>query len=286
MSLGPRATEAMLGVLASLCFLAKRDGRFYLTPESENYLLPDSPYYCGGIIHLLRDMPFTHTALKEALLKDKPVVYEGKDLWKTHEMDPKQAELFTEAMQSISFPASMGIALRGNFDGVQKMLDVAGGSGCYDIALALRYPNMKFTVMELPAICDITRKYVRRYGLEERIKIIPANMFLDAWPEGHDAVFFSNIFHDWDINSCVQLVKNSFNALPKGGKIYLNEALLDDTKTGPPLVTLYSMDMIYFTLGKQFTAKEIGDLLTSVGFEDVSIVNTFSIYSLVSAAKP
>jgi acetylserotonin N-methyltransferase len=38
--LGQRATEAMLGVLASVGLLVKRDGKFYLTQESENYLLP------------------------------------------------------------------------------------------------------------------------------------------------------------------------------------------------------------------------------------------------------
>ena len=286
MSLGPRATEAMLGVLASMGFLEKRNEKFHTTPESENYLLPDSPYYSGGIIRLLRDMPFTYSMLKDALLRDKPAVYGGKDLWKAHEMDQAQAELFTEAMQSISFPAAMGIAVNGNFDGVQRILDIAGGSGCYDIALALRYPDMRFTIMELPAICDITRKYVKRFSLEDRIDVLPANMFLDPWPKGYDAVFFSNIFHDWDLNSCVELVKKSYNALPRDGKIYLNEALLDDTKTGPPLVTLYSMDMIYFTLGKQFTARELTDLLIAGGFEDVSISNPFSVYSLVSAKKP
>ncbi|HZW54850.1 MAG TPA: methyltransferase [Nitrososphaerales archaeon] len=285
MSLGPRATEAMLGVLASIGFLMKRDEKFHTTPESENYLLPDSPYYCGGIIRLLRDMPFTYTALKGALLRDKPVVYGGRDLWKAHEMDPAQAELFTEAMQSISFPAAVSIAANGKFDGVQRVLDVAGGSGCYDIALALRYPDMRFTIMELPAICDITKKYVKRFSLEDRIDVLPANMFLDPWPKGYDAVFFSNIFHDWDLDSCMELVKKSYNALPRDGKIYLNEALLDDTKAGPPLITLYSMDMIYFTLGKQFTARELTDLLTAGGFEDVSITNPFSVYSLVCARK-
>jgi hypothetical protein len=287
-SLGPRATEAMLGVLSSIGFLVKRDGKFYLTQETENFLLPDSPYYCGGIIQLLRDMPFTHTALKEALIKDKPVAYGGErnDLWKTHEMDPRQAELFTEAMQSISFPAALGIALHGNFDGVHQLLDVAGGSGCYDIALALRHPEISFTILELPAICDITRKYIKRYRLEDRIKVLPGNMFLDSWPEGHDAVFFSNIFHDWDLDSCKVLVNKSFDALPKGGSIYLNEGLLNDDKTGPALETLYSMDMIYFTLGKQFNASEIKNLLIQGGFEDISICNTFSpIYSLVRAKK-
>ena len=44
LSLGPRATEALLGVLTSLGFLEQRRGRFHLTDVTRNFLLPDSPY--------------------------------------------------------------------------------------------------------------------------------------------------------------------------------------------------------------------------------------------------
>ena len=45
LSLGPRATEALLGVLTSLGFLEQRRSRFRLTDVARNFLLPDSPYY-------------------------------------------------------------------------------------------------------------------------------------------------------------------------------------------------------------------------------------------------
>src|SRR5215212_1231392 len=44
LSLGPRATEALLGVLTSLGFLEQRGSRFYLTNVTRNFLVPDSPY--------------------------------------------------------------------------------------------------------------------------------------------------------------------------------------------------------------------------------------------------
>src|SRR3712207_774877 len=95
LSLGPRATEALLGVLTSLGFLEQRRSRFSLTDVARNFLLPDSPYYWGGIFELVRDIPFTCSSLREALKKDKPIGYEGDDIWETHELDPEQAKLFT-----------------------------------------------------------------------------------------------------------------------------------------------------------------------------------------------
>jgi hypothetical protein len=286
LSLGARATEALLGVLASLGFLVLRKGRFYNTEVSENYLLPESSYYWGGMLHLVRDMPLTYSVLWEALLRNKPIAYADKELWETHEQDPKQAELFTRAMQSQSFPGAMGVAQRGNFTGVQRLLDVGGGSGCFCIALAFRHPEIRFTVMELPVVCKLAEKYIAGYGLQGRIDTLGANMFKDAWPLGYDAVFFSNIFHDWDWNSCRHLSQRSFDVLPRGGRIYLHEMLLADTKDGPLTAMSFSMNMIYFTHGKQFTLRELDELLGECGFEDISVTNTYGYYSLVSGRKP
>lgn len=47
LGLGERASEAMLGILAALGFLLKRQGAFYLTEVSRNYLLPGKPFYWG-----------------------------------------------------------------------------------------------------------------------------------------------------------------------------------------------------------------------------------------------
>jgi ubiquinone/menaquinone biosynthesis C-methylase UbiE len=287
LGLSKRSTEALLAVLAGLNLLRTHNGSFYLTDVSKNFLLPDSPYYWGHMIKLVRDLSYSCSKLMEALKKDKPIAYGGErnELWEVHEQDPKQAEAFTKAMHSHSFPAAMSAAMIGDFDGVTKVLDVAGGSGCFCIALAHRYPMIQFTLLELPAVCDVARSYVEKFGLKDRIKIVSGNMFKDSWPQGHDAIFFSNILHDWDLRSCEYLVKKSYDALPPEGKIYIHEMLLNDTKDGPLTAASFSMNMIYFTHGKQFTAKELTDLLTYCGFEEVTIAETSSLYSLVSGTK-
>jgi hypothetical protein len=286
LSLGPRAVESLLGVMTSLGFLAQRQGRFHLTDVSRNFLLPESPYYWGGMLQLVRDIPFTRSALREALERDKPIGYQGKDVWETHQVDPEQAKVFTRAMRSHSFPAAMGLAERGDFSGVKRLLDVAGGSGCFSIALALGYPEMQFTVMELPVVCELAEGYIADYGLQDRIDTLAGDIFNDAWPAGYDAIFFSNIFHDWDRKRCLHLAGSSYQALPPGGRIYLHEMLLEDTKDGPRPATLFSMNMMFFTEGKQFTAGELDALLRECGFQDVAVTPTYGYYSLISGSKP
>src|SRR6185436_18840823 len=103
---------------------------------------------------------------------------------------------------------------------------------------------------------------------------------------GYDAIFFSDIFHDWDRETCLQLGRQSYEMLPTGGRIYLHEMLLDDTRDGPLVAIALSMRMLVATLGKQFTFGELDELLRECGFEEVSVTSTSSYFSLVSAIKP
>ncbi|MBF2016745.1 MAG: class I SAM-dependent methyltransferase [Rivularia sp. T60_A2020_040] len=285
LSLSERATEALLGVMTSLGYLVQQSGKFNLTQVSRNFLLPQSPYYWGGMLKLMANNPLSHSVLLEALTNDRSSVYQEQDVWEAHEVEVEKAKLFTGAMQSMTMPGALGLANHGNFTGIKRLLDVGGGSAAVSVALAQRYPQMQCTILDLPVVCEIASGYISQAGLSNRIDTYSANFFTDDFPGGYDAILFSNIFHDWGHKKCQHLVKSSFDALPKGGRIYLHEMLLNDTKDGPATATSYSMCMIWWTQGKQYTASEVNQLLKEAGFEDVSFTSTHSYFSLVCATK-
>jgi hypothetical protein len=284
LSLGARATEALLAVLTSLGLLVQHQGKFSNTEASRNYLLPESPYYRGDFIQGVRSRPHLHDDLRAALLKDD--LRDHTSQWLAGGLDAQRAKEFTGMMHSKGLPTAVGVARRGDFSRVTRLLDVAGGSGCFCIALAMRYPDMRFTVLELPSVCDLTKGYVADYGLQDQIDTHAADMFNDPWPAGYDAIFFSDIFHDWDRERCVQLGKRSYEILPSGSPIYLHEMVLEDTKDGPLTIASSSMRMLMATQGKQYTASELDEILRECGFIDVSITPTSAYFSLVSATKP
>jgi cyclopropane fatty-acyl-phospholipid synthase-like methyltransferase len=189
-------------------------------------------------------------------------------------------------MHSHSFPAAMGLARQGFFEGVHRLLDVAGGSGCFCIAMAHFHPEIQCSILELPPVCDLANDYIQRYHLRDRIDTLPANMFTDPFPKGYDAVLFANIFHDWTEEQCVHLGTKAFEALPSGGRIFLHEMLLRDSKDGPVSAASFSMAMLKHTKGKQFTAQELESILQRCGFVDVTINHSYGYYSLTTARKP
>ena len=82
-------------------------------------------------------------------------------------------------------------------DGVNTMLDVAGGTGIYLIACLRRYPEMRGILLDRPEVLRIAKEFADEYGVAERMTFAPADMFTGDYPKA-DAVLISNVLHDWD----------------------------------------------------------------------------------------
>jgi acetylserotonin N-methyltransferase len=96
----------------------------------------------------------------------------------------------------------------------------------------------------------------------------------------------SNIFHDWDEETCAVLASHAFTALPSGGRILLHEMLLDDDGSGPLPASGFSMMMLAGTKGRQYSFSELARLLADAGFVDPAVREAYGDFSLVSATKP
>ncbi len=283
--LAKRPVEGMLSVLTGAGLLVQADDRFGLSETARTYLLPQSPYYWGGFFRQIRDYPISHEAILKAFKEDSPTVAEQGVYEMTAETE-KLAVGFTHAMHAVTLGPGRGSALRGDFDGVSHLLDVGGGSGNFCINLAMEHPQIRCTVMELPPVCKVVDQYVASFKLQKRIKSRPCDFFESAWPTGHDAVFFGNIFHNWDRERCLVLGKKAFDSLPSGGRIYVQEMLLNDSGSGPLTVAANTIVMIFNHDGKQFRPVELKTLLEACGFRDIRITPTSGYYSLTMGVKP
>lgn len=282
----PRMTNALLGLLAALDLLVQHQGRFSLSEVARTYLLPQSPYYWGGMLRFGWTTEL-HTKMRQALRRERlPRASRVTDIWSTGSLTLDAARVVTQAMHSHSFPAAMALAQRPFFTGVRRMLDAGGGSGAFSIALSLQQAELQCTIMDLPVVCQVTQQHIDQYGLQDRITTHPADMFVDSWPSGYDAVFFGDIFHDWDEHDCHLLAARSFALLPSGGQIFLHEMLLTETRDSPIIASVVSVTMALDTEGKQFTATELAELLSECGFVDVTVTPSYGYYSLITARKP
>lgn len=178
------------------------------------------------------------------------------------------------------------LARSGVFDDVKSLLDIGGGSGCFAIAAVRVVPGLRATIMELPAMGEAARPYIAEGEVGDRVTTCAVDMFREPWPQGHDALFFSNIYHDWNEETCRELSAKAFAALARRGRIVLHEQLMDDAETGPLTTASFSMLMLLATRGKQYSLAKLRGILESAGFTDVEAMHSRGYYSLVTGRKP
>jgi len=292
-----RATGILLRLLASLELLVLRDERFQLSDQARTYFVTSSPLYWGHMMRVAVSQWHLDTLL--AKLKQKgsadavgpqgtpEISGQGRsvDGWATGHVSIEDARLTAARMHSHSLRAAIGAAQQYDCQGIHRILDVGGGSGCFMIAIAQENPHVRCTIMELPTMCEVAQSYIRAGEVGDRVDTIAVDMFRQSWPHGYDAVFFSNVWHDWNFRTCKWLAQRAFEILPSGGRIMLHEMLLNDDGIGPATTAAFSMLMLLATQGQQFTFGELKLILEEAGFTAAESKPTAAYYSIVTGRK-
>jgi acetylserotonin N-methyltransferase len=297
LDLDERATGVLLRLLASLGLLVSRNDSFELTLQARVYLLKSSPFYWGPMLHvgisswhldtLMAKLRQRGSADAVGPLGTPKVSGEGRSIddWASGNISMERARDVAMRMHSHSLPAAIGAARHYDFSSVRKILDVGGGSGCFMIAMAQSHPHLRCTIMELPAMCEVAKSYIDSGEVPAQVDTIAVDMFRQPWPRGYDAVFFSNIWHDWNFRTCRWLAEQTYEALPSGGRIRLHEMLLDNEGNGQTTAAAFSLLMLLATQGQQFTSLELRSILEGAGFTGVETTSTHSYYSITTGYK-
>lgn len=288
LKLRARAAEAMVAVQAALGMVEHvGDGRYTLSESGRAYLLPSSPLFFMPLMKLpemrwleSHQIGYLREAFSQGEEPNQPLAV------MIEQLPPEQIQGFIGVQHAMILPVAAALAKNPVFAGIRNLLDVGGGSGALSLALAANHPEMRCTVLDLAPICRIAESNIARYGLTDRVATHAADMFNAPWPEGHDAVLFGNIFHDWDLDSCRELARMAFRALEPGGQVMLHEVPMSENKDGSLFAACYSVAMLLHEKGKQYTLSELRAILGEAGFVDFRSEPTAAHYHLVSARKP
>ena len=292
-----RATRVLVRLLAALRLLVTHDGRYRLTDEARTFLVKGSAWYWAPMASVavsdwhrtrLLEKLKQHGSDQVAGPEGTPLVSaEGRaaDDWAAGKVSAQRAREVAARMHAHSLPAAVGAARHYDFHGIARVLDVGGGSGCFMIAAAQAHPHLHCTVLELPAMCEAAGGYIQAGGVVDRVDTCAVDFFRQPWPRGYDALFFSNIWHDWNERTCQWLAARAFDALPSGGRILLHEMLLNEDGDGPVTAASFSLLMLLATQGQQFTFGELRKLLERAGFARIDATATHPYYSVVTGYK-
>lgn len=152
----------------------------------------------------------------------------------------------------------------------ERVLDLGGGPGTYAVEWAKRYPGAAITVFDTRETLHVTRKILREKGATRLVRLLEGDFTKDPLGGPFDFIWISQILHAYSERECIALLRKARRALTPGGRVSVQEFLLEESKDAPPGPAFFSVHMSAVTEGgRAYTAGEVAAMLRAVGFRKV-----------------
>ncbi|MGE5570363.1 MAG: methyltransferase [Rhodospirillales bacterium] len=256
-----RATEMLLNALAALGIIEKSNGVFRNTAESSQQLTGEARLALMHTVHLWpRWSTLTECVRAGTAVRHEEIGERGED-W---------TEAFIAAMHRNALERAPVVVDAVGAAGVGRMLDIGGGSGAYSIAFAKANPELRADILDLAAVTQIAERHIARAGLSGRVNTRVGDLRRDDYGTGYDLVFISAICHMLGPEENVDMLRKSFAALNEGGRIVIQDFILEKDKTAPLFAAMFALNMLVGTeRGSSYSEDEYTEWLQKAGFTEV-----------------
>ena len=258
----PRATEMLLHALASLQLVAKRDGLFHNSPAAARYFAAGSPHNARPALLHTASLWKSWSTLTECVRAGTSVIHQEMG-----ERSSDWTQAFIAAMHRNAVERAAPLVAAVGAQGVRRMLDVGGGSGAYSIAFAAANPELQAYILDLAAVVPLAQRHIEQAGLAARVHTRIGDLRSDHLGEGYDLVFASAICHMLDEKENARLIARCYDAVAPGGRLAIQEFILEPDKCGPQSAALFSLNMLVGTrAGASYSEPEYTAWMQAAGF--------------------
>ena len=143
------------------------------------------------------------------------------------------------------------------------LMDVGGGTGAFLRAVHARYPALRLTLFDLPAV-------VAAAPLPAAIARAPGSFRDDPLPRGADTISLVRVLYDHSDDTVRRLLAGVARALPaQGGRLIVSEPMSGGDRPDPQTDTYFAVYTLAMGTGRTRSAAQIAALLTEAGFEGI-----------------
>jgi SAM-dependent methyltransferase len=267
-----RGVRILCDYLTILGYLGKENVRYSLSADAAQFLNRRSPAYLGSVVQFLTSPHHFENFknLTEAVRKGGTAGLRGNNLAPNDDL----WVLFARSMAPFTLPAANFIAqlLGAQEKKPGRVLDIAAGHGMYGITIARQNPNAKITALDWPAVLTVAKENAEKAGVIDRYTTRPGSAFEAELGDGYDLVLLTNIFHHFDPETCVKLMRRVHQALKGDGKAVTLEFVPNEDRVSPPTEAAFSMTMLAGTdAGDAYTFSEYNEMFRKAGFSETSL---------------
>jgi hypothetical protein len=283
-----RSARDFFDALVALRFLERNDGKYSNSPDADQFLDRNKPTYAAGILEMANARLYRYWgSLTEGLRTGKPQneSASGGDLFGSLYSTPEKLETFLSGMTGLSLGAAMALAQKFPWNQYQTFADVGVAQGAVPVQIALAHPHLQGIGYDLPVVQPIFEKYVRKHGVDGRVRFEPGDFFKDPLPKA-DVLIMGHILHDWNLEEKRMLIRKAYDALPKGGAFIVYEALIDDERRENAFGLLMSLNMLIETPGGfDYTGADCSGWMRDAGFVETRVEHLVGPDSMIIGIK-
>lgn len=267
----PEITSRFLDVLTALGLLEKKHGTYTTKPDFYPFLSPEEPYYSTQLL-LSEEEQENWLALKQLLKTGGLQKKEGEEY--QYPYDEKIMEKIARTSMLGRLQKTLQVICEfPEFQNARSLIDLGGGHGLFGIGLAQENPELEVTIFDRPGIAELSRVYINRYGLENRVRAVDGDYIRDFLGTGFDLALELCSF-EGNLTQARQFYRNVYSALQPGGLFIIQTFEINADRTGPVLPLLHDLykKMANRNMYMMDTAEIIG-LLKAVGFENEKVLS-------------
>lgn len=216
----PAATAKLLTALAGAGYLRVQGDCFALAPLARTWLLATSD-------RSLRDALLFQLIEQRFVEHMEDYIRTGTPVDIHASMAADDWSIYQRAMRSGANLAAPEIAWRTPVPrGARAMLDIGGAHGYYSVAICRRHPNLRATILDLPAAVEHAAPLLAREGMGDRVTHRAENaLTADLGEAQYDLVLIANLVHHFDDATNRALLQRVARALRPGGIVVVGEMI-------------------------------------------------------------
>jgi SAM-dependent methyltransferase len=264
----PRGTEILLDALVALDIIEKAGDVYRNRAAYEPVLTTgDGPAPFLGLLRH-RNRIFRQWALLEERVRGEPLPASlaAQPLLR----DPRSNEAFILAMWAGGLPRAPLVADHVDLTGVKTVADLGGGPGHYLAEFARRAPQVVPYLIDLPLTLQVARRLLAQTPVFPRVQFVEWDFYNTRAPEGLpplDLVFLSAVLHAESPARNRALLERVFPLVTPGGRLVVQENVVDPGRTSPLEAALFAVNMLADTpAGRTYTEREILSWGEAAGF--------------------
>jgi hypothetical protein len=266
----PVNAERLLTALAAMTLIERKGERFENAADVERFLVEGKPTYAGpwmlfgkprweGWGKLTEHLQVREDDQRRLGMYDETFTVE-------------RAREYHQATYSIGMGAARRFHRQVDLGGRQKIMDLGGGSGCYCIVAANKYPEIRAEVLDLPPVVVVTREYIEENGVADQVSASACDFTQDALPADADVAIMASNLPQYSRAIIAEVVQRVHDALQPGGEFHLIGETINADGTGPLAPALWGLsEAVSRSTGLAHSDADCAGYLEQAGFKNVSV---------------